>query len=66
MVLEVSDVHASLEEVFVRLTSPSRADAMEDLGKELDAKREAEQSAANAEAEPEGSAEADADGKEDA
>lgn len=66
MVLEVSDVHASLEEVFVRLTSPSRADAMEDLGKELDAKREAEQSAANAEAEPEESAEADADGKEDA
>ncbi len=45
MVLEVTAVHANLEDVFVRLTAPSRADALADLNRELTAAREAEKAA---------------------
>lgn len=51
MVLEIAAVRPSLEEVFVRLTAPSRADALEDLGKELDAQRAAEETKTAASAE---------------
>ena len=58
MVLEITTVKSSLEDVFVKLTSSSRAqsreDALEELGKELDAQREAEEAAKKA-----GSAEQD-------
>ena len=46
MVLEVTSVHANLEDVFVRLTAPTREDAIEDLNKELDAARIADEAAA--------------------
>lgn len=42
MVLEVSLLHSSLEEVFVRLTSPKKDDIFEELGEQMDAEREAE------------------------
>lgn len=50
MVLEITAVRMNLEEVFVRLTAPSRTqtreEAFEELAKEQDAKREAEEAAA--------------------
>ena len=46
MVLEINTVHANLEDIFVRLTAPTRAqtreEAFEELGKKLEADREAE------------------------
>ncbi|MBR3447467.1 MAG: ABC transporter ATP-binding protein [Oscillospiraceae bacterium] len=59
MVLEITAIHANLEDVFVRLTSPSKEDALEDLGKQLDAAREAEESAKQSD-------KAESSGKEDA
>lgn len=51
MVLEINTVHANLEEVFVRLTAPTKAqsrdEAFEELGKKLEADREAELAARN-------------------
>ena len=61
MVLEVTSVHANLEDVFVRLTAPSREDALADLNKELDAAREAEKTAKDA-AETESGAESEKEG----
>ncbi|MBP0966162.1 MAG: ABC transporter ATP-binding protein, partial [Oscillospiraceae bacterium] len=61
MVLEVTSVHANLEDVFVRLTAPSREDALADLNKELDAAREAEKAAKDA-AETESGAESEKEG----
>ncbi|MCR4760298.1 MAG: ABC transporter ATP-binding protein [Oscillospiraceae bacterium] len=61
MVLEVTSVRPSLEEVFVKLTAPTREDALEELGKELDAQRAAEETKAE---KPE-AAESEADGKEE-
>ena len=47
MVVEISTLHSSLEEVFVRLTSApqakSREEAFEELGRQLDKEREAEE-----------------------
>lgn len=62
MVLEITAIHANLEDVFVRLTDPSQEDAFEELGKQLDAAREAEEAAKNADAE----ASEAGSGKEDA
>ena len=49
MVLEITSVRSSLEDVFVKLTAPSRAQSREEafaeLGKEMDAQREAEEAA---------------------
>ena len=49
MVLEITSVKSSLEDVFVKLTAPTRAqtreEAFEELGKELDRLREAEEAA---------------------
>lgn len=46
MVLEITSVKSSLEDVFVKLTAAqSREDAFEELGKEMDAQREAEEAA---------------------
>lgn len=59
MVLEITAIHANLEDVFVRLTSPSKEDALEDLGKQLDAAREAEEAAKQSD-------KAESSGKEDA
>ena len=53
MVLEVTAVHANLEDVFVRLTAPSREDQIADLHKELDAAREAGKSAKESDTESE-------------
>ena len=51
MVLEINTLHANLEEVFVRLTAPTKAqsrdEAFEELGKKLEADREAELAARN-------------------
>ena len=58
MVLEVTAVHANLEDVFVRLTAPSREDAIADLHKELETARAAEK-AAEAAADAESEKEAD-------
>lgn len=62
MVLEITDVRSSLEDVFVKLTEApsrkkSRDEAFEELGRELDAAREAEEAKSAAEA---GSGEEDA------
>ena len=51
MVMEIAAVHANLEDVFVRLTSPSREDLPENPGKQPDAAREAEKSAGDTPAE---------------
>ncbi len=52
MVLEITSVKSSLEDVFVKLTAPTREqtreEAFEELGKEMDAQREAEEAAKNA------------------
>ena len=52
MVLEITSVKSSLEDVFVKLTAPTRAqtreEAFEELGKEMDRQREAEEAAKNA------------------
>ena len=61
--LEVTSVHANLEDVFVRLTAPSREDALADLNKELDAAREAEKTAKDA-AETESGAESEKEGND--
>ncbi len=49
MVLEITSVKSSLEDVFVKLTAPTRAqtreEAFEELGKEMDRQREAEEAA---------------------
>lgn len=49
MVLEITSVKSSLEDVFVKLTAPtrtqSREEAFEELGKEMDRQREAEEAA---------------------
>ena len=49
MVLEITSVTSSLEDVFVKLTAPTRAqtreEAFEELGKEMDRQREAEEAA---------------------
>lgn len=49
MVLEITAQHSSLEDVFVKLTatsrSQSREEAFEELGREMDAQREAEEAA---------------------
>lgn len=46
MVLEITSVKSSLEDVFVKLTAAqSREDTFEELGKEMDAQREAEEAA---------------------
>ncbi len=59
MVLEITAVHSSLEDAFVKITGTgrqSREDAFEELGREMDAQREAEEAAKAADA---------GDGKED-
>lgn len=45
MVLEITAIHANLEDVFVRLTSPTKEESFEELGRQLDAAREAEEAA---------------------
>jgi ABC-2 type transport system ATP-binding protein len=49
MVLEITAQHSSLEDIFVKLTGNSRGDTFEELGKEMDAAREAEEAAKAAE-----------------
>ena len=59
MVLEITAVLSSLEDAFVKITGTgkqSREDAFEELGREMDAQREAEEAAKAADA---------GDGKED-
>ena len=57
MVLEITSVKSNLEDVFVKLTASSRTqsreDAFEELGKEMDEQRKAEESAQDAEDTPE-------------
>ena len=56
MVLEITSVKSNLEDVFVKLTASSRTqsreDAFEELGKEMDEQRKAEESAQDAEDTP--------------
>lgn len=56
MVLEITSVKSSLEDVFVKLTASSRTqsreDAFEELGKEMDEQHKAEESAQDAEDTP--------------
>jgi len=58
VVLEIASEKASLEEAFVKLTSPTPKqtsdEAFEELGKQMDAAREAEESAANSDENNEG------------
>ncbi|MBP0974655.1 MAG: ABC transporter ATP-binding protein [Oscillospiraceae bacterium] len=57
MVLEITSVKSNLEDVFVKLTASSRTqsreEAFEELGKEMDEQRKAEESAQDAEDTPE-------------
>ena len=57
MVLEITSVKSSLEDVFVKLTAPtrtaSREEAFEELGKEMDRQREAEEAAKKQESDAE-------------
>ncbi len=56
MVLEITSVKSNLEDVFVKLTASSRTqsreDAFEELGREMDEQRKAEESAQDAEDTP--------------
>lgn len=70
MVLEVATVTSSLEDVFVKLTSASRAqtreEAFEELGREMDAKREAEEAAKAAKKPADSSESAESDEEKEA
>ena len=56
MVLEITSVKSNLEDVYVKLTASSRTqsreEAFEELGKEMDEQRKAEESAQDAEDTP--------------